>query len=66
MIHTSTDVDVCQDKIIYWFDVRGQDFGIKTQAGVESVVNERDQDLIVDSVAFIDELRTARAKVQAV
>ena len=61
----SPDIDICQDKITYWFDVNGQEFGLKTQAGIETVVNSNGQDLIVNSLAFIDELRTARAKVQA-
>lgn len=64
MNQTRTDVDICQDKITYWFDVNGQEFGLKTQAGVETVVNSKGQDLIVDSVAFIDELRAAQAKAQ--
>lgn len=60
----SPDIDICQDKLIYWFDVNGQEFGLKAQAGVETVVNSDGQDLIVDSVAFIDEIRAARTKVQ--
>lgn len=65
MDHTRTDIDICQDKITYWFDVNGQEFGLKAQAGVETVVNSNGHDLTFGSLAFIDELRTARAKVQA-
>ena len=60
----SPEFDICQDKLIYWFDVNGQEYGLKTQDGIESVVNSNGQDLIADSVVFIDELRAARDKVQ--
>lgn len=60
-----TDIDITQNKIIYWFDVNGQKFGLKNHEGFECIVNPNGDTLKIDSEQFIIDLLDARTLAQA-
>tara|TARA_R100001480_G_scaffold38852_2_gene51691 strand:+ start:1824 stop:2018 length:195 start_codon:yes stop_codon:yes gene_type:complete len=64
MKHLKTEFIIHKDQITYWFKDQGKILGLRTERGIELVVNHVEQKVTCLSSYLMDKLREAKELVK--